>query len=144
MKSRYIVFIAVFMVFFAINLFATEFLLKISEFDNMVFSLRHIENHGAAFSILQNAREFLIILACVVLTLIFQYTYKNSRSLNEIFFSGVLAAGIAGNLHERIQLGYVRDFFKLNFIDFPVFNISDIFIFVGVNALIILIMARKI
>ena len=39
--------------------------------------------------------------------------------------------------------GYVRDFFKLNFVDFPVFNISDIFITIGVLALIVLIVKNK-
>ena len=41
-------------------------------------------------------------------------------------------------LYERIHFGFVRDFFKLNFIDFPVFNISDIFINIGVFVILIL------
>ena len=63
--------------------------------------------------------------------------------MKSIFFSSILAAGIAGNLHERIVFGFVRDFFELKFVDFPVFNISDIFINIGVIALIILILIRK-
>ena len=46
-------------------------------------------------------------------------------------------------LYERISLGYVRDFFKLNFIDFPVFNISDMLINIGVLALIVIIIKNK-
>ena len=55
----------------------------------------------------------------------------------------MLIAGISCNLYERIEFGYVRDFFKLNFIDFPVFNISDIFINISVLALIIIIIKNK-
>jgi len=46
-------------------------------------------------------------------------------------------------LYERIYFGYVRDFFKLNFINFPVFNISDIFINISVILLIIIIIKNK-
>ena len=46
-------------------------------------------------------------------------------------------------MYERMAFGYVRDFFKLNFIDFPVFNISDIFINVGVIAIIVIILKNK-
>ena len=59
------------------------------------------------------------------------------------FFIALLSAGIAENLHERIIYGYVRDYFQLNFINFPVFNISDILINVGVIALIIMILIKK-
>ena len=55
----------------------------------------------------------------------------------------MLVAGISCNLFERISYGYVRDFIKLNFIDFPVFNISDIFINIGVLAIIIIIIKNK-
>ena len=55
----------------------------------------------------------------------------------------MLLAGISCNMAERISFGYVRDFFKLNFIDFPVFNISDIFINIGVIAVIIIIIKNK-
>ena len=63
--------------------------------------------------------------------------------MKSIFFVSLLTAGIAGNLHERIVFGYVRDFFDLTFVNFPVFNISDIFINIGVIALIILILLKK-
>ncbi len=112
---------------------------------NPVFSLNYIKNTGAAFSILQDARELLIILSMIALVLLALHVIKNIKtiSLKAIFFISVLSAGIAGNLHERIVYGYVRDFFQLNFINFPVFNISDIFINIGVIALIILILIKK-
>ena len=115
------------------------------KFSNKFIELTFIKNTGAAFNIFPNAREFLIILAVVVLTLLFLYVIKNLKSIwyKEIFFITILCAGIAGNLHERICLGYVRDFFNFNFINFPVFNISDILINIGVIALVIIILLKK-
>lgn len=115
------------------------------EIHNKVFALSYVRNTGAAFSLLHDSREFLIILSCAALVLLFIYAFKHIKSISmkSIFFISLLAAGIAGNLHERIAFGYVRDFFELTFVNFPVFNISDIFINIGVIALIILILLKK-
>lgn len=112
---------------------------------NPVFSLNYVKNTGAAFSILQNSRELLIILSMIALVLLALHVINNlkSISLKTCFFIALLSAGIAGNLHERIVFGYVRDFFQLNFVNFPVFNISDIFINVGVIVLIIMILIKR-
>lgn len=113
--------------------------------NNQVFALNYVKNTGAAFSLLRDSREFLIILSCVAIVLLFLYVFKHLKSISmkSIFFISLLSAGIAGNLHERIVFGYVRDFFELTFVNFPVFNISDIFINIGVIALIILILLKK-
>ncbi len=110
-----------------------------------VFALTYVKNYGAAFNILQNSREVLIILSVIAITLLFGYVIKHLKSISfkSIFFIALLAAGIAGNLHERIVYGYVRDFFEIKAFSFPVFNISDIFITIGVIALVILILIKK-
>lgn len=112
---------------------------------NSVFALTYVKNYGAAFSIMQNSREILIILSVVAITLLFAYVIKHLKSISfkSIFFIALLSAGIAGNLHERIIFGYVRDFFEIKAFNFPVFNISDIFITIGVIALVILILLKK-
>ena len=56
----------------------------------------------------------------------------------------MLIAGILCNTYERIVFGYVRDFFKLNFVNFPVFNISDVFINISVFAIVIIIIKNEI
>lgn len=114
-------------------------------FSSKVVALTFVKNTGAAFNIFPDAREFLIILSVVVLTLLFLFVIKNLKSIwmKEIFFISMLCAGISGNLHERIVLGYVRDFFQLKFVNFPVFNISDIFINIAVFALVIIILVKK-
>ena len=114
-------------------------------YSGKLLSITFVKNTGAAFNIFPNAREFLIILSVVVITLLFLYVLKNLKSIwfKEIFFISLLCAGISGNLHERIMLGYVRDFFQLRFVNFPVFNISDILINIGVIALVIIVLLKK-
>ena len=115
------------------------------KYSNEIITLNYIKNTGAAFRILKDSREILIILSVAALVLILLYIIKHIKSLSmkSIFFIALLSAGIAGNLHERIAFGYVRDFFQLNFVNFPVFNIADIFINIGVIALIIMILIKK-
>lgn len=147
--SKIIYLIVCFVFFLISDLYLSNLLIKEInnglEIHNQVFALTYVRNTGAAFSLLHDSREFLIILSCVALVLLFVYAIKHlkSVSMKTIFFISLLAAGIAGNLHERIIFGYVRDFFELTFVNFPVFNISDIFINIAVFALIILILLKK-
>lgn len=115
-------------------------------FTNDIFELKYIENTGAAFSILKDSREILIIVSVAAICGIFSYVVRHlsSMSLPSMFFLAMLGAGIGGNLHERIAFGFVRDYIQLNFISFPVFNISDILINIGVIALIIILLKKKI
>lgn len=147
--SKFIYFVICYVFFIFTDLYLSNILVdKLVHgyrLSNPVFSLNYIKNTGAAFSILQNSRELLIILSMVALVLLALHVIHNlkSISLKSCFFIALLSAGIAGNLHERIIYGYVRDYFQLNFINFPVFNISDILINVGVIALIIMILIKK-
>lgn len=147
--SKFIYFIACFVFFIFTDLYLSRLLVNNLingyKLSNEIFALNYIKNTGAAFSILQNSRELLIILSVTALVLLFMYVIKHikSISLQTLFFISLLSSGIAGNLHERIVFGYVRDYFQLNFINFPVFNISDVFINIGVIALIIIILVKK-
>ncbi len=147
--SKFIYFVICYVFFIFTDLYLSNILVdKLIHgyrLSNPVFSLNYIKNTGAAFSILQNSRELLIILSMVALVLLALHVihHLKSISLKTCFFIALLSAGIAGNLHERIIYGYVRDYFQLNFINFPVFNISDILINVGVIALIIMILIKK-
>lgn len=115
------------------------------QFSNSFINLVYVENTGAAFSLLQNGIHFLIFLSFLALLIIFYLIWKNFEILkaNGLLFLSILIAGITGNLVERLMLGHVRDFFDLNFINFPIFNISDIFINIGVFGIIILILLSK-
>lgn len=114
-------------------------------YSNDIITLKYIENTGAAFSILKDSREVLILVSAFAIFGIFFYIIRHisTISMKSIFFLSMLSAGIGGNLHERIALGFVRDYVQLNSVNFPVFNISDILINVSVIALVIVILLKK-
>ncbi len=112
---------------------------------NPFFDFFYVENTGAAFSILDNYKWFLIIFAVLAILMIVISVLKNIRKASSlaVFWTAILIAGIFCNVYERIIFGYVRDFIKLNFVNFPVFNISDVFINIGVFAIVIIIIKNN-
>ncbi len=113
--------------------------------ENPLLDLIYVQNTGAAFSILENSKIFLIGFSIFAIAGILFYGIKNIHrySAFTLYWVSMLVAGISCNLYERIEFGYVRDFFKLNFVNFPVFNISDIFINVGVFAIVVIIIKHN-
>ena len=109
---------------------------------NNFLYLNYINNTGASFSILTNKKYLLIVLSFIAIIIIIRYinTFKNTI-FNRIGL-GLLLGGILGNLSDRILFGYVKDFISLYIFgySFPVFNIADICIVVGVIILIIYIL----
>ena len=116
------------------------------QFDTPVLRLHYLENTGAAFNILKDAREALIIFSASAITLVFVYVINNLQRISgqSLFWLALLCAGTFGNMHERIAIGCVRDFFELTLVNFPVFNISDIMINLSVVALVIIILFKKV
>lgn len=104
------------------------------------FSVYYVQNEGAAFSILKNQTIFLILIGIVCIFLIDKYlTKENIKDKLSRISLGILMGGIFGNLIDRILYGGVIDYlsftiFKYNF---PVFNIADIGITIGIILLII-------
>ncbi|MBS5704227.1 MAG: signal peptidase II [Butyricicoccus pullicaecorum] len=97
-----------------------------------IFQLTYVENRGAAFSFLENHIAFFVIATLVVLlAIIYAFYSKLIRTrlghLALVFVSG----GAIGNFLDRIFHGYVVDMFYFELIDFPVFNVADIFIVIG-------------
>ena len=109
------------------------------------FYLTYTHNTGAAFSILTGQRLFLILVAITILIILFNYLRKNKveEILDKIAFS-LIIGGSLGNLIDRIVRGYVVDFIdtKIFGYNFPIFNLADTFIVIGVFLLII-ILSRK-
>ena len=101
-----------------------------------VFHFTYVENRGAAFGILQNAWVFFIavaiVLAVVVVWLLKQYKVRPRMMSIGLSF---LCAGALGNTIDRIMQGFVVDFFDFRLIDFPVFNVADIFVCCGAGLL---------
>lgn len=103
------------------------------------FSLTHVRNYGAGFSILQNATVFLsavsILAICI---LIYMLLHEKKLSLVSKTAYLLIISGALGNLIDRVLKTYVTDFldFLIFGYDFPVFNIADSFITVGCFLLI--------
>lgn len=145
-KALYFLISVIFFIVF--DIYFSELILSTLRFQirqNQLLDLIFIQNTGAAFSILQNSQTFLIIFSVFAILSIIVYSLRNAEKFSVFagFWTAMLVAGIICNTYERIYFGYVRDFFKLNFVNFPVFNISDIFINIGVIALIIIIIKNK-
>lgn len=98
-------------------------------------------NTGGAFSILENYSYLFIVFSVLALIILikFMFSFKNNLRNNIAF--ACTCGGILSNLADRVFLGYVRDFldFKIFGYDYPVFNIADIAIVIGVILLIIAI-----
>jgi len=119
--------------------------LKLNESISVIqdfFYIRYINNYGASWGILENNRTLLVIISLVAIIILLRYMYSFKKTKLNIYGFGFLLGGILGNLSDRLLFGYVKDF--LDFIifnyDYPVFNIADIFIVLGVFMLIISIL----
>ena len=98
-----------------------------------VFHFTYVRNFGAAFSILQNRQEFLIIVTGLVMIVILIYLLKNAKhfdSLAIISLSMIVGGGV-GNIIDRVRYGFVVDYLDFRLIHFPVFNFADCCIVVG-------------
>lgn len=145
-KIAYFIVAVVFLILFDLY-FSTLILENLRYYmpQNPILDLIFVQNTGAAFSILEDSQLFLIVFSILALITIIVYSLRHLEKFSTFagFWAAMLVAGIGCNLYERLQFGYVRDFFKLNFVNFPVFNISDIFINIGVIALIVIIVKNK-
>ncbi|HOK62464.1 MAG TPA: signal peptidase II [Soehngenia sp.] len=113
------------------------------KFFNGLLELKYVKNYGAAFGILQEKKWIFIIITIIVICVFMIYLIRYSSEihlLNKIALS-MLIGGAIGNFIDRIRLGYVVDFIRVDIIksiNFPVFNIADIFIVIGTILLMII------
>ncbi len=124
------------------KLLAIEYLKPVSTLPiwEGVFHLTYVENRGAAFGMLQGARVFFIAITLIIIVAIFFFAkkYRNySRCLD--WSLTLVSAGAVGNLIDRIFRGFVVDFFDFCIIDYPVFNMADVFVCAGAGLLAIFI-----
>ena len=108
-----------------------------------VLELRYLENHGAAFGMLQNRQVFFWILTMIFFCFALYFFFKlpkTTRYLPLDISIAILTAGAAGNFIDRITLKYVIDYIYFSLIDFPVFNVADIYITCGTAILILLML----
>ena len=101
-----------------------------------------LENRGAAFGLLQNQRTFFIILTVIFLAAMV-YVYmripSDKKFLPLRLLVIIVSAGAFGNFYDRLKLTYVRDFLYFSLIDFPIFNVADIYVTCSAVAFFILV-----
>ncbi len=106
-----------------------------------IFHITYVLNPGAAFGMLPQARWF-FVLAAAALFIAFMAYHRQLKRQHAAFYYGCVAmlAGAVGNLIDRIRQGLVIDFFDFRI--WPVFNVADVAIVLGVAGMVFAILFR--
>ena len=133
------------LVFFIIDLISKQIITHALELNKSIklidnfFYLTYTHNEGAAWSILKDQRILLLILTVIVLFVINKILNKEELDKIETLSYGMIVGGIVGNFFDRLVYGYVIDFLDFNLFgyNYPIFNLADSFIVIGIIILII-------
>lgn len=102
--------------------------------------LLHIKNKGSAWGMFHNKPVVPIVISAILILLIL-YVYSNMlkyRIYRRLRICIVcLVAGALSNMIDRIRIGSVTDFIYFKFIDFPVFNVADIYVTFSIAIMLI-------
>lgn len=97
-----------------------------------VFHLTYVENTGAAFGIFSNSTMILSIIG-IVMALVITYIVASKKILPISYkiLLALLSGGGIANVWDRLSFGFVVDYFNFCLINYPVFNLADIFVVVS-------------
>lgn len=101
---------------------------------NGVLELNFLKNSGAAFGMLQDQKVFFVLVAILILIIIVYVLLRvpDDKKYDVMHILLVLiASGAAGNMIDRIRNDYVVDFIYFVIINFPIFNVADIYVTVA-------------
>lgn len=105
-----------------------------------VLEFNYLENRGAAFGMLQNQKMFFVFVAVIFLGVIIYVLFKapdDKKYLPIHFLLTMIAGGAIGNMIDRLRFDYVVDFIYFVLINFPIFNVADIYVTVATAILVI-------
>jgi len=106
-----------------------------------VLELNFLKNSGAAFGLLQNQKVFFILVAvmilCIIAYVLFRMPDDKKYNIMHILLV-MIASGAAGNMIDRVRNDYVVDFIYFVIINFPIFNVADIYVTVSTFLFVIL------
>ncbi|MTQ41636.1 MULTISPECIES: signal peptidase II [Streptococcus] len=109
-----------------------------------VVSLTYLKNSGAAFSMLENQQWFFTIITILAMGTAFVYLYRHIKgSLWLLVGLTLIISGGIGNFIDRVRQGFVVDMFHLDFMNFAIFNVADIYLTVGVGLLLIYLLREE-
>ena len=106
-----------------------------------VLELNFLKNSGAAFGMLQDQKVFFILVAALILIIIAYVLFRlpDDKKYDIMHILLVLiASGAAGNMIDRVKQDYVVDFIYFVIINFPIFNVADIYVTVATFVFVIL------
>lgn len=102
-----------------------------------VFHITSHRNRGAAFGILQNQQWLFIVVTVVVVVGILFYLNRLNGDQPLLSWSlALILGGAVGNLIDRVRLGEVVDFLDFQWIRYPIFNVADSAIVIGVGIML--------
>ena len=109
-----------------------------------VVSLTYLKNSGAAFSMLENQQWFFAIITLIAMGAAFVYLYRHIKgSLWLLLGLTLIISGGIGNFIDRLRQGFVVDMFHLDFMNFAIFNVADIYLTIGVGLLLIYLLREE-
>ncbi len=156
MKNKYKIFIILNIVFIFLDQLTKELIeLKFNLYESLTIipkflSFTYIHNRGGAFSLFSNMPEiflniFFVIVPLFVMAIIL-YMYIKAKEQDRIFLLSLtlIFSGAIGNFIDRVRFGQVRDFIDVDLTwlplyrqHWPVFNVADSLICIGIGLLII-------
>ena len=94
--------------------------------------LRTVHNYGAAWSSFSGQRWLLAAVTCCIVAVVAVLLARRVvRHPLGVAACAMIVSGGIGNIVDRVRLGYVVDMFNLLFMEYPVFNVADIFVVCG-------------
>ncbi|OJG88549.1 signal peptidase II [Enterococcus saccharolyticus] len=103
-----------------------------------ILSFTYVQNTGAAWSIFEGQMGFFTVITLIAVAVV-TYLLVRYRNENKLFTIGLalVLAGAIGNFIDRVRLGYVVDMFQTDFMNFPIFNVADMSLCIGVGLIFI-------
>ena len=148
-KTLYIIDVALFILGLAIDRVSKYFaIIKLKDHPSVsiidgIMEFRYLENTGAAFGLLKNQKSFFVMVAIFV-TLASLYvmvkTPAKKRYVSIHIYLSFILCGAIGNLIDRLMYGFVVDFIYISVINFPIFNVADIFVTISTLLIAILLL----
>lgn len=108
-----------------------------------LLAITNLRNDGAAWSILEGQQWFFTVVTLIALAVLAYLFYRWRRQPRLLWPLTLILAGAIGNFIDRLQNGYVVDMFELLFINFPVFNVADVCLTVGVVWLLVIFIREE-
>ena len=141
MKKKIIIYSALIFLIDQISKFILDKVLVLGKsikiFDKFLY-ITKVYNDGVSYSMLTGKRFFIILISIIILIFLCLYMKKFKNNKRNIIAFSCIYGGLIGNLIDRIFHGYVIDFidFYIFNYNYPIFNIADASICIGVCLLI--------